>query len=43
MGKESFKGEYVYLDVLLAADIHMDERAESDQTLPHFHIALPRG
>lgn len=33
----------MYLDVLFAVDIHVDEGAESDQTLPHFHVALPRG
>lgn len=32
---------YMYLDVLFAVDIHVDERAEPDQTLSHFHIALP--
>lgn len=32
----------VYLNVLLPVDIHVDQRAETDQTLPHFHIAFPR-
>lgn len=33
----------MYLDILFAVDIHMDKRAEPDQTLPHLHIALPAG
>lgn len=33
----------MYLDVLLAVDIHVDERAKSDQTLPHLHVVLPAG
>lgn len=32
----------VYLNVLLPVDIHVDQRAETDQTFPHFHIAFPR-
>lgn len=32
----------MYLDVSLAAYVHVDEGAEPNQTLPHFHIALPR-
>ena len=31
----------MYLDVSLAVDVHVDKRAEPDQTLPHLHIALP--
>lgn len=30
-----------YLNVLLAVDIHVDQRAETDQTFPHFHKLLP--
>ena len=33
----------MYLDVSLAVDVHVDDGAEPDQTLPHFHIADPRG
>lgn len=29
------------LDVLLSVNEHVDERAETNQTLPLFHIALP--
>lgn len=30
----------MYLNVSLAADVHVDEGAEPNQTLPHFHTAL---
>ena len=33
----------MYLDVLLSVDVHVDERAEPNQTLPHLHVALPGG
>lgn len=38
-----FKADFMYLDVSLAVDVHVNERAEPNQTLPHFHIALPEG
>lgn len=31
------------LDVLLSVNDHVDERAEPNQVLPLFHIALPGG
>lgn len=34
---------FTYLDVLLSVDVHVDERAEPNQTLPHLHVALPEG
>lgn len=35
------KREWMHLYVLFAVDIHSHIRAEPDQTLPHFHVALP--
>lgn len=35
------KEQRMYLNVSLAIDIHVDERAEPNQTLPHFHILPP--
>lgn len=34
---------FPYLDVLLSVDIHVDQGAEPNQTLPHPHVALPGG
>lgn len=39
----SVKVDIMYLDVSLAVDVHVDKRAEPNQTLPHLHITLPRG
>jgi len=45
-GKEArcpLGADVTHLDVLLAVDVHVDEGAEADETLPHLRVALPVG